>query len=59
MSEDILVNITPQETRVAIVQQAAVQELHIERTLTRGLVGNIYLGKVVRMPGSTRTTLPR
>ena len=52
MSEDILVNITPQETRVAIVQQAAVQELHIERTLTRGLVGNIYLGKVVRvLPG--------
>ena len=43
MSEDILVNITPQETRVAIVQQAAVQELHIERTLTRGLVGNICL----------------
>jgi ribonuclease G len=52
MTEDILVNITPQETRVAIVQQAAVQELHVERTLTRGLVGNIYLGKVVRvLPG--------
>lgn len=52
MSEDILVNITPQETRVAIVQQAAVQELHVERTLTRGLVGNLYLGKVVRvLPG--------
>ncbi len=52
MSEDILVNITPQETRVAIVQQGAVQELHVERTLTRGLVGNLYLGKVVRvLPG--------
>lgn len=52
MTEDILVNITPQETRVAIVQQGAVQELHVERTLTRGLVGNIYLGKVVRvLPG--------
>ena len=50
--EDILVNITPQETRVAIVQQAAVQELHIERTLTRGLVGNIYAGRVARvLPG--------
>ncbi|MGT2494798.1 hypothetical protein ACU4GD_41265 [Cupriavidus basilensis] len=35
MTEDILVNITPQETRVAIVQQAAVQELHVERTLSR------------------------
>lgn len=52
MSENIYINITPQETRVAIVQQGALQELHIERTLTRGLVGNIYLGKVVRvLPG--------
>ncbi len=52
MSEDILVNITPQETRVALVLQGAVQELHIERTLTRGMAGNIYLGKVVRvLPG--------
>ncbi|TCS38399.1 RNAse G [Paucimonas lemoignei] len=52
MSEDILVNITPQETRVALVFQGAVQELHIERTLSRGMTGNIYLGKVVRvLPG--------
>jgi ribonuclease G len=52
MSEDILVNITPQETRVALTLQGTVQELHIERTLTRGMTGNIYLGKVVRvLPG--------
>ena len=52
MSEDILVNITPQETRVALIFQGAVQELHIERTLSRGLAGNVYLGKVVRvLPG--------
>jgi len=52
MSEDILINITPQETRVALILQGAVQELHIERTLSRGLAGNIYLGKVVRvLPG--------
>src|SRR5438874_11154672 len=52
MNEDILINITPQETRVALVVQGAVQELHIERTLTRGLAGNVYLGKVVRvLPG--------
>ncbi|MCG2583645.1 ribonuclease G [Massilia sp. TS11] len=52
MNEDILINITPQETRVALIVQGAVQELHIERTLTRGLAGNIYLGKVVRvLPG--------
>ena len=35
MSEDLLVNITPQETRVALIQQGAVQELHIERTASR------------------------
>ncbi|HZW21943.1 ribonuclease G [Noviherbaspirillum sp.] len=52
MSEDILINITPQETRVALILQGAVQELHIERTLSRGLAGNVYLGKVVRvLPG--------
>ena len=52
MSEDLLVNITPQETRVALIQQGAVQELHIERTASRGRAGNIYLGKVVRvLPG--------
>ncbi|MBB5205436.1 ribonuclease G [Inhella inkyongensis] len=50
--EDILINWSPQETRVAVVENGAVQELHIERTLERGLVGNIYLGKVARvLPG--------
>ncbi|MCD6079296.1 MAG: rng [Ramlibacter sp.] len=52
MQQDILVNWSPQETRVAIVENGAVQELHVERTLERGLVGNIYLGKVARvLPG--------
>ncbi|HUL41805.1 MAG TPA: ribonuclease G [Burkholderiales bacterium] len=52
MSEDILINVTPQETRVAVVQQGAVQELHIERASGRGLVGNIYIGEVCRvLPG--------
>lgn len=52
MSEEILINVTPQETRVAIVHLGAVQELHIERTSQRGLVGNIYLGRVCRvLPG--------
>lgn len=52
INEQILVNVTPQETRVAVVQHGAVQELHIERTSTRGIVGNVYLGKVVRvLPG--------
>ncbi len=52
MQEDILINWSPQETRVAIVENGALQELHVERTLERGLVGNVYLGKVVRvLPG--------
>ncbi len=52
MTEDLLVNITPQETRVALIQQGAVQELHVERTASRGRTGNIYLGKVARvLPG--------
>ncbi|MFZ4756876.1 MAG: ribonuclease G [Burkholderiaceae bacterium] len=52
MTEDILVNVTPFEVRVALVQQGAVQELHLERAATRGLVGNVYLGKVSRvLPG--------
>jgi hypothetical protein len=51
-SQDILINWAPQETRVAIIENGAVQELHIERTLERGLVGNVYLGKVARvLPG--------
>ncbi len=52
MNEQILINVTPQETRVAILEQGAVQELHIERSSNRGLVGNIYLGRVSRvLPG--------
>ena len=48
-NEQILVNITPQETRVAMLEDGIVQELHIERAASRGLVGNIYLGKVRRV----------
>ena len=52
MTEDILVNHSPHETRIAVVQQGVVQELHIERAAARGLTGNIYLGKVSRvLPG--------
>ena len=52
MNEQILINITPQETRVAIAEQGAVQELHVERTAQRGIVGNVYLGRVCRvLPG--------
>jgi len=52
MTEDILINITPFETRVATVAEGTVQELHLERSMERGFVGNLYLGKVMRvLPG--------
>ena len=52
LAEKILVNITPQETRVAVLEDNVVQELHIEREASRGIVGNIYLGRVKRvLPG--------
>jgi ribonuclease G len=52
MSDDILINVTPQETRVAVLQQGIVQELHIERGSHRGMVSNMYVGRVKRvLPG--------
>ncbi|SUA61485.1 Ribonuclease G [Oligella urethralis] len=52
MNEQILINVTPFETRVAIVEQGTVQEIQLERSNQRGKVGNIYLGKVTRvLPG--------
>jgi ribonuclease G len=52
VTEEILINVTPQETRVAITGSGVVQELLIERTASRGLVGNIYMGRVARvLPG--------
>ena len=52
MAEEFLINFTPQETRVALMQNGVAQELHVERSASRGIVGNIYLGKVVRvLPG--------
>ncbi len=52
MSDEILINVTPPETRVAVVENGVLQELIIERTRKRGLVGNIYKGRVCRvLPG--------
>ena len=51
-NEEILINITPQETRVAIIENGTLQEVSIERQSSRGIVGNIYKGKVNRvLPG--------
>lgn len=52
MTDAILINITPPETRVAIVENGVVQEVLIERSRNRGRVGNIYKGKICRiLPG--------
>ena len=52
MSVEILVNMTPRESRAAVVEQGVVQELYVERANRRGLAGNIYKGRVTRvLPG--------
>ena len=52
VSAELLVNVTPRETRVAVIENGVVQELFVERASCRGLVGNIYKGKVARvLPG--------
>jgi ribonuclease G len=52
MSEEILINVTPPETRVAVIENGVLQELIIERSCKVGLVGNIYKGQVCRvLPG--------
>lgn len=52
MSGELLINVTPSETRVALIENGVLQEVHIEREAKRGIVGNIYLGKIIRvLPG--------
>ncbi|WP_022941429.1 ribonuclease G [Psychromonas hadalis] len=52
MSVELLMNITPTESRVALIEGGILQELHIERLATKGIVGNVYKGKVCRvLPG--------
>lgn len=52
MSSEILINVTPTETRAVVVDNGVLQEVFIERTECRGIVGNIYKGKVCRvLPG--------
>lgn len=52
MTAELLVNVTPSETRVAYIDGGILQEIHIERESKRGIVGNIYKGRVSRvLPG--------
>lgn len=52
MGAELLINVTPMEARVALIEHGILQEMHIERRMKRGLVGNIYKGKISRvLPG--------
>ncbi len=52
MNDEILINVTPQEIRVAVMQQGVAQDLHIERGSHLGMVSNVYVGRVKRvLPG--------
>ncbi|OCQ52415.1 Ribonuclease G [Photorhabdus australis subsp. thailandensis] len=52
MTTELLVNVTPSETRVAYIDGGILQEIHVEREAKRGIVGNIYKGRVSRvLPG--------
>jgi ribonuclease G len=52
VSEEILVNVNPRETRAALLENGVLQEVLIERESRRGLAGNIYQGRVRRvLPG--------
>ncbi|MFN3785808.1 MAG: S1 RNA-binding domain-containing protein, partial [Thiothrix sp.] len=52
MSAELLINVTPQEARVALLENGCLQEVQIERSSRKGIVGNIYKGRVCRvLPG--------
>ncbi len=52
MREELLVNVTPSEVRVAVVENGVLQEVFIERASRKGIVGNLYKGRVSRvLPG--------
>lgn len=52
ITAELLINVTPSETRVALVEDGTLQEVHIERLGKKGIVGNIYKGKISRvLPG--------
>ncbi|MGI9308164.1 MAG: ribonuclease E/G, partial [Gammaproteobacteria bacterium] len=52
MKEEILINVTPREVRVALVDNGVLQEMLVERASRRGLLGNIYMGRIQRvLPG--------
>ena len=59
MSEEILINITPMESRVAVVENGVLQEVHVERTQKRGIDGNIYKADEGDLYNATLQLLPK
>ena len=52
LKEEILINVTPSEVRAALLENGVLQEVHIERAARRGLISNIYKGRILRvLPG--------
>jgi len=50
--EEILINVTPSEIRAALLENGILQEVYVDRTANRGLISNIYKGRVARvLPG--------
>ena len=47
--EDILINVTPSEVRAALLENGILQEVHVERASRRGVISNIYKGRVTRV----------
>src|SRR5690349_16420742 len=52
MNKEMIISSTPHETRVAILEDDQVVEIFIEREHSRGVVGNVYKGRVSKvLPG--------
>jgi len=52
MGVEIAINVTPQETRVAVLENKVVTELYVDRAKKKDFVGDVYKGKVVKvLPG--------
>jgi ribonuclease G len=52
MANELVINTTPHETRIALIENGTIAELYLERSRVKGIVGNIYKGRVIRvLPG--------
>ncbi|MGB9617890.1 MAG: Rne/Rng family ribonuclease, partial [Desulfomonilaceae bacterium] len=49
MASEIIMNVNKRETRLALIEDGQVAEIHLERRGERGIVGNIYKGRVIKV----------